>query len=65
MFKKMIENYKKPTPKKWRKVGDTLLAMSTLAIPLELTDHKYLAISLFIFAVVGKFLTNFFADDAA
>jgi hypothetical protein len=63
MLKKMIENYKKPTPKKWRKIGDTLLAVSTLAIPLELSDYKYLAIGLFVFGVLGKFLTNFFADE--
>lgn len=59
----MLKNYKKPTPPKWRKIGDTLLAISTLAIPLELSEYRYLAIGLFIFGVVGKFLTNFFADE--
>jgi hypothetical protein len=70
-----LKNYWKPTPKKWRKVGDSLLAVaSVLAIgglwqfdnlkdiftPSEL---KLLIITSIVSGVVGKFLTNFFKED--
>lgn len=60
-----INNYYKPTPKKWRKIGDALLGVSMLGVPSELTGYSAIAISLFIFGVVGKFLTNFFADESS
>lgn len=74
-LKKMTSDYWKPTPKKWRKWGDSLLAVaSVLAIgglwqfdnlkdiftPLEI---KSMIVSSIIFGVVGKFLTNFFKED--
>jgi len=70
-----LKNYWRPTPKKWRKVGDSLLAVaSVLAIgglwqfdnlkdiftPSEL---KLLIITSIVSGVVGKFLTNFFKED--
>lgn len=70
-----LKNYWKPTPKKWRKVGDSLLAVaSVLAIgglwqfdnlkdiftPSEL---KLLIITSIVSGVVGKFLTNFFKEE--
>lgn len=72
-----LKNYWKPTPKKWRKVGDSLLAVaSVLAIgglwqfdnlkdiftPYEL---KLLIITSIVSGVVGKFLTNFFKEDSS
>lgn len=72
-----LKNYWKPTPKKWRKVGDSLLAVaSVLAIgglwqfdnlkdiftPSEL---KLLIITSIVSGVVGKFLTNFFKEDSS
>jgi len=71
----MMHNYWKPTPKKWRKWGDSLLAVaSVLAIgglwqfdnlkdiftPIEIKIMIVTSISL---GVVGKFLTNFFKED--
>jgi uncharacterized protein (DUF2062 family) len=68
----MMKNYWKPTPKKWRKIGDSLLAVATviamggiwqfdnlkdLFTPVELKGMIIASIAL---GVVGKFLTNFF-----
>jgi len=70
-----MKHYWRPTPKKWRKLGDALLAVATvIAIggiwqydslkeiftPKEL---KIMIVSSIIFGVVGKFLTNFFKED--
>ena len=71
----MMENYWKPTPKKWRRIGDSLLASATvLAIgglwqfdnlkdvftPNEL---KCMITASIVLGVVGKFITNFFKDE--
>lgn len=71
----MMKHYWKPTPKKWRRLGDSLLAVATvIAIggiwqydslkeiftPGEL---KVMIITSIVFGVVGKFLTNFFKID--
>jgi hypothetical protein len=68
-------NYWKPTPKKWRRLGDSLLAVaSVVAIggiwqydslkeiftPGEL---KFMIIASIVFGVLGKFLTNFFKEE--
>lgn len=70
-----MKDYWKPTPKKWRRIGDALLASATvLAIgglwqfdnlkdvftPNEL---KGMIMASIILGVVGKFLTNFFKDE--
>jgi hypothetical protein len=71
----IMKHYWKPTPKKWRRLGDSLLAVATvIAIggiwqydslkeiftPSEL---KVMIITSIVFGVVGKFLTNFFKSD--
>jgi hypothetical protein len=71
----MMKHYWKPTPKKWRRLGDSLLAVATIIAvggiwqydslkeiftPQEL---KIMIISSIAFGVVGKFLTNFFKED--
>lgn len=62
-------NYYKPTPKKWRKIGDAILfgttALSTLMMGAPFSDH---AISVSVWAlsvvgVMGKVITNFFKED--
>lgn len=70
-----MKNYWKPTPKKWRKFGDSLLAVATviamggiwqfdnlkdLFTPVELKRMIMASIAL---GVVGKFLTNFFKEE--
>lgn len=71
----MMKNYWKPTPKKWRKLGDSLLAVATvlsiggiwqfdnLKDLFTQTELKGLIISSISLGVVGKFLTNFFKED--
>jgi hypothetical protein len=59
-MKASIKHYWKPTPIFWRKIGDSLLAVSLTGIPVILADYKWIGIALFILGVIGKFLTNFF-----
>jgi hypothetical protein len=61
---KMIKRYYAPTPKKWRKIGDTLLALSLYAQTQEaFTVHTKLMTGIAITGLVGKFLTNFFTEE--
>lgn len=70
-------SYWKPTPKRWRRIGDGLLAAaSVLAIGglwqfdnlkeiFTPTEIKGLIISSIVLGVLGKFLTNFFKEDTS
>ena len=72
---KTLKNYYKPTPKKWRKLGDALLAVATVIAIGGIWQYdslkeiftsqelKIMIVSSIVFGVVGKFLTNFFKDD--
>jgi hypothetical protein len=64
-MKKLKEMYTSPTPKKWRKIGDVLLGVSTIATTYAIADEwsKYIQLSALILGVIGKFLTNFFIED--
>ena len=71
----LLCNYWRPTPKKWRRMGDGLLAAaSVLAIGglwqfdnlkeiFTPTEIKGLIITSIVLGVLGKFLTNFFKED--
>lgn len=71
----MIKNYYKPTPKKWRQIGDAILATSvfitsggllafdTLSQIFTAKELKIIIGCAFALGVIGKFLTNFFKDD--
>lgn len=73
--KTMMKNYWKPTPKKWRKLGDSLLAVATvIAIGgiwqwdtlkdlFSVTELRAMIGTSIGLGVVGKFLTNFFKED--
>lgn len=64
LLTKMKENYYSPTPKKWRKLGDALLGVSTTITGFAIyEDIKWVAIAALLTGVVGKFLTNFFSKD--
>lgn len=59
-----LKNYWQPTPKKVRKLGDALLAMSMYSQTQEMfTGHSILLTSVSIIGLIGKFLTNFFSDE--
>lgn len=60
-----LKEYKKATPAKWRKLGDALLATSAMAMGYAaLTKHETLTLVFIIVGIGGKFLTNFFSEDA-
>ena len=68
-------NYWKPTPKKWRKIADALLAVSTvlsigglwqfdnLKDVFTSNELKVMIVLSIVLGVIGKFLTNFFVED--
>jgi len=57
----MINRYYRPTPLKWRKIGDTLLAVSTTITIFAIAENvEWLAYVALFIGVVGKFLTNLF-----
>lgn len=60
-----MKSYGKPTPKWARKLGDALLAVSTMITTYAIADDwsKYASLSALLLGVVGKFLTNFFSDS--
>lgn len=61
---KLLKNYWKPTPNKWRKIGDALLAIAVFAAPYEIvTNNKSMAILFLVIGIAGKFLTNFFKEE--
>lgn len=61
---RMKKNYYGPTPKRWRKLGDALLGVSTTITGYAIMeDYKWIAFSALILGVIGKFLTNFFSDE--
>ena len=64
-MKHLKEMYLSPTPKKWRKIGDALLGVSTIVTTYAIAEEwsKYLQLSALILGVVGKFLTNFFSEE--
>ena len=71
-----MKHYWEPTPKKWRKIGDALLASATvLAIGgiwqfdtlkelFTAGQLRAMIITSIAFGVIGKFLTNLFKDDS-
>jgi len=61
---KLKANYWKPTPKFFRKLGDTLLACSTMVAGLTIyAGFEWVAMVAIACGVIGKFLTNFTVED--
>lgn len=71
----MIKNYYKATPKKWRKLGDSLLLTMTgggagsLFFFSEIkevfgdSETKAIIGTMIFLGITGKFLTNFFKEE--
>jgi len=71
----LLCNYWKPTPKRWRRIGDSMLAVaSVLAIGglwqfdnlkdiFTTVEIKGMIVASIVLGVVGKFLTNFFKEE--
>jgi hypothetical protein len=74
-MKKLHELYKTPTPTKWRKLGDALLACAALVggggilafdqLKEIYSSHELKLIigTTLVIGIAGKFLTNFFTDE--
>jgi hypothetical protein len=60
--KMKLKGYFKPTPKRFRVLGDSIAAASLFVAGLNLDHPKLLLIS-GVCGAVGKFVTNFFAED--
>lgn len=57
-----MNKYYRPTPIKWRKIGDALLASSTTITTFAIYEQvEWLAYVALLTGVIGKFLTNLFA----
>jgi hypothetical protein len=58
------KGYWKPTPKKIRKIADSLLAATTFGATMTvLNGMPVLGTILFVIGVVAKFVSNFVAED--
>ncbi len=56
--------YYEPTPKIIRKLADCLLGASAMISTSSIMqDYRWIAIAALSTGVVGKFLSNFFAED--
>lgn len=62
--KMKLKNYFQPTPKRFRVLGDSIAAASLFVAGLNLDNPKLMLIS-GVCGAVGKFVTNFFAEDEA
>lgn len=59
-----LNGYWSPTPKKIKKIGDAMLAVSLYAQSQQMfSGQQTWLTALSIVGLVGKFLTNFFTED--
>lgn len=63
IMNKFKKNYWENTHVTWRKIGDSLLACSTIVATYTIAnDYKWIGIASLIIGVIGKFLSNFFGE---
>ena len=60
--KMKLKNYFEPTPKRFRILGDSIAAASLFVAGLNL-DHPKLMLLCGVLGAIGKFVTNFFAEE--
>ena len=60
--KMKLKNYFSQTPKRFRVLGDSIAAASLFVAGLNL-DHPKLMLLCGVLGAVGKFVTNFFAEE--
>ncbi len=64
LFVKFKTRYKKPTPKKWKKIGNALLIGSLAASSYEVFDgHPFWSGAIAISGVAGKVITSLFTEE--
>lgn len=57
-----LKGYFKPTPKRFRVLGDSIAGMSLFIAGLNLDNPKLMLIS-GVCGAIGKFMTNFFTEE--
>lgn len=63
-FNLTSSSYWAPTPKKIRKIADSILAASvTIASFAAFSEHTKLATGVMIIAAIAKFTSNFFTNE--
>lgn len=56
--------YNRPTPRRMRKLGDSLLVLSTTITTYAITEElKTLALASILIGAGAKFITSFFSKD--
>lgn len=66
----MTQSYWQPTPKKYRKIGDAILLISTslsammMGAPVEEGTRTWVIFGLNVLGVIGKVVTNFFKEES-
>jgi len=69
MLKESWEQYKKPTPPRFRQVGDTILifsgflSTSIMGLPISEHDKLWFVFGSNLLGVIGKIMMNFFKDE--
>jgi hypothetical protein len=59
-----FKDYFKPTPKRFRILGDSLASASVFISSYAIiNDMKYIGLAVLCTGWVGKFMTNFFTED--
>ncbi len=59
-----IKHYYKPTPVKWRKIGDTMLGVSLFLTGSSLiANYRWFGILALLIGATGKFLSEWFSED--
>jgi hypothetical protein len=59
-----FKNYFKPTPKRFRVLGDSLASASVFVSSYAiLNEQQTFGVVVLVSGWVGKFLTNFFTDE--
>lgn len=62
---KTLENYYKPTPSRWRKIGDAIQDVSITAsaiVALFAAPPAWVPVVIFAVGRIGKILTNFASE---
>ena len=64
MLKKVNDKLEKPTPKKWKRLGNALLSVSTMITGMAIVgDRPWVAEFALLTGVIGKFLTDYFTIE--
>lgn len=74
-MKSILKNYYKPTPIKWRKIGDSILVIGTIISTTCLAEYekakeifgvgdlKCLMLTAIVCTALGKIVTNFAKEE--